>query len=155
MYLDFDVHHGDGVALAFLQPLAPGAKDPQILTLSIHHHAPGFFPSHPTAALTPPDTDHPHTLSIPLAHGAGGKTFARVWEEAVESVKAAWEPDYVVVCCGVDGMAGDGEKTGVWNLGSRDLVEAVRKVCGWVDGREGSVRGVALLGGGELTLALT
>jgi len=37
LYLDVDVHHGDGVEQAFVGSSA-------VLTCSFHHHAPGFFP---------------------------------------------------------------------------------------------------------------
>lgn len=161
LYLDFDVHHGDGVANAFLSPLSPPLPStsststssklppgaPQVLTLSIHHHALGFFPSSPLSSLTPADTPHPHTLSLPLQVGASAASLTRVWEECVEKVRQSWKPDWVVVCCGVDGLAGDGK--GVWNLGASEKVGelgwCVRRVVEWEDG----IRGKVLLGGGE------
>lgn len=37
LYLDIDLHHGDGVEDAF-------AASPSVMTCSFHHHSPGFFP---------------------------------------------------------------------------------------------------------------
>ena len=110
MYLDLDVHYGDGVAAAFRGAGVRG----QVLTLSIHHAAPGFFPVSEHSAL--PDisstTFDPFTLSLPLCAGASCATFARVWRTAVRILEA-FAPDYMVLQCGVDGLAGD--PVGAWN----------------------------------------
>jgi len=42
MYLDLDLHYSDAVSDAFYAPVS--STLPQILTLSIHHSSPGFFP---------------------------------------------------------------------------------------------------------------
>jgi hypothetical protein len=118
------------------------ASKPSVLTLSIHHHAPLFFPSGEGSRRTAPDTPTPHTLSLPLGEGTSAASFSRAWA-SVEQVKRAWRPDFVVVCCGVDGLAGDGK--GVWNLSTGedpgDLGWAVRQICDWQ-------LGTVLLGGG-------
>lgn len=110
MYLDLDVHYGDGVAAAFRGAGVRG----QVLTLSIHHAAPGFFPVSEHSAL--PDisstTFDPFTLSLPLCAGASCTTFARVWRTVVRILEA-FAPDYMVLQCGVDGLAGD--PVGAWN----------------------------------------
>lgn len=172
LYLDFDVHHGDGVAEAFLSSSpsdatsnsggSKTARCPQVVTLSLHHASPGFFPSNPLSTLTPPNTPHPHTLSLPLERGCSSSTIARVWNSCVEPVRRAWKPDWVVVCCGVDGMAGDGEKTGVWNLGCGDgwttegeLAWVVRRICEWTEEEGSGVKGVMLLGGGQQSRLLS
>jgi histone deacetylase 8 len=85
------------------------------LTLSIHHAAPGFFPISEHAMLTPLDTDHPNSLSIPLFEGASNRTFERIWLNCVEPLKNAFCPDFVIIQCGVDGLAGD--PCAIWNLG--------------------------------------
>jgi acetoin utilization deacetylase AcuC-like enzyme len=106
MYIDLDLHHGDGVAGAFANKLRSRRVFPQILTLSIHHTAPGFYPAGPLADLTLEDTSDPFTLSVPLKAGASAATFAQIWV-AVEKIRASFAPEHVVVQCGVDGLAGD------------------------------------------------
>lgn len=107
MYLDLDLHFSDAVSQAFA-----GSISGHVLTLSIHHSALGFFPESPLSLLPEPDTSDPFTLSIPLDRGASDKTFYRVWR-CVEFIKQSFKPDFVVVQCGVDGLAGD--PCGIWN----------------------------------------
>ncbi|PCH45034.1 histone deacetylase 8 [Wolfiporia cocos MD-104 SS10] len=135
MYLDLDLHFSDGVSQAFWSSASvrAGGAVPQVLTLSIHHAAPGFFPASPLASL--PNVEDasfdPFTLSIPLAKGASGTTFARIWP-AVERAKDAFGPDFVVVQCGVDGLAGDPNGVWNWSLGDSDgsLGWCISRVCG-------------------------
>jgi histone deacetylase 8 len=106
MYIDVDLHHGDGVAGAFANKSRSRRIFPQVLTLSVHHTAPGFYPAGPLAGATPVDTSDPFTLSVPLNAGASAATFARIWS-GVEKIRGSFAPEYVVVQCGVDGLAGD------------------------------------------------
>jgi histone deacetylase 8 len=126
MYIDLDLHFSDGVSIPFSNSLASSMSASRILTLSIHHASPGFYPSHQLAALTPLDTSDPYTLSIPLHRGASCKSFEPVWT-SVQRIKDAFEPEYVVVQCGVDGLSGD--PMAVWNWGV-DLNE--RGSMGWM-----------------------
>ncbi|KAF9073050.1 Arginase/deacetylase [Rhodocollybia butyracea] len=117
MYLDLDLHFSDAVSQAFY---SPGVSDipGHVLTLSIHHAAPGFFPISPLAQLPfadPSTAFDPYTLSLPLLEGASNRTFAAIWPIA-ERVKDIFDPDYVIVQCGVDGLAGD-SKYKVFNWG--------------------------------------
>lgn len=48
LYLDFDLHHGDGVEEAFWY-------SPRVVTFSVHHASPGFFPG--TGTYTSTDLD--------------------------------------------------------------------------------------------------
>jgi len=128
MYLDLDLHFSDAVSQAFA-----GSASGQILTLSVHHSAPGFFPVSHLAALPDPQPSDPYTLSIPLQRGASDKTFYRIWTNCVESVKNAFNPDFVVVQCGVDGLAGD--PCGIWNwsLGASEgsFGWCISKILAW------------------------
>ncbi|KAL0575049.1 hypothetical protein V5O48_006922 [Marasmius crinis-equi] len=154
MYLDLDVHFSDGVSQAFYKPTTITATGStpnsgrQVLTLSIHHTAPGFFPSSNLSGLPPPLSEiidsssrsfDPYTLSIPLRRGLSSKTYHNIWP-IVERVKDAFDPDYIVVQCGVDGLAGDpGSSTstesagvGNWSLGGRSGQDAVEEgSLGW------------------------
>lgn len=77
------------------------------------------------ASLTPEDTIDLSSLSIPLQAGASSPTFARVWN-IVERIKDAFRPDFVVVQCGADGLAGD--PCAVWNW---ELDVGIQGSMGW------------------------
>ncbi len=139
MYLDLDVHYGDGVAAAFRGAGTRG----QVLTLSIHHAGVGFFPPSEHSAL--PDISSvafdPFTLSLPLHAGASRATFARVWQ-AVDRVLEAFAPDYIALQCGVDGLAEDPLGAWNWTLGGEGgLAWCVQRVLDFP-------AKVLLLGGG-------
>lgn len=131
MYLDLDLHFSDAVSEAFLGSSAT-SLGPQILTLSIHHSAPGFFPSSSLATLRDSSVDRfdPFTLSVPLDRGASDSTFARIWT-SVERVKGAFQPEFVIVQCGVDGLAGDPHAVWNWSLndGEGSLGWCMDRVC--------------------------
>jgi len=128
MYLDLDLHFSDAVSQAFHS--TNSYNTPQVLTFSIHYAAPGFFPVSALSQLssvscTPFD---PFSLSLPLRQGASNHTFARIWP-IVERTRDIFEPDFVVVQCGVDGLAGDPCATWNWSLGGGD------GSMGWCIGR--------------------
>lgn len=161
MYLDLDLHYSDAVSDAFYAPIS--STPPQILvslkldemglspihlpqTLSIHHSSPGFFPASARAQL--PDVSSadfdPFTLSIPLRRGASNTAYARIWP-IVERIKEIFSPDYIVVQCGVDALAGDPCSTFNWSLGNGEgsLGWCIQRILLNWSGKK------LLLGGGE------
>lgn len=150
MYLDLDLHFSDAVSQSFVS--STSSQGSQVLTFSIHHYAPGFFPVSPLASLSDPSDPafDPFTLSMPLSRGACSKTFARIWP-VVERVKKAFNPDYVVVQCGVDGLAGD--PYAIWNLsiadGEGSFGWCIDRICSQWQCK------VLLLGGGACSCILT
>ncbi|KAG1784555.1 uncharacterized protein HD556DRAFT_1314788, partial [Suillus plorans] len=84
-----------------------------------------IFPLFPLASL--PDVDDPafdpFTLSVPLKARAPNKTFLRIWP-IIEHVKDIFRPDFIIVQCGLDGLAGDPMATLNWSLRLARLVHA-------------------------------
>lgn len=142
LYLDFDLHWGDGVEEAF-------HSTSNVLTLSIHHYAPGFFPCYAASAnperFTPPGSlksdagAGSRTLNIPLGIGTSDDSLERIMSGTIQPLFEAWDPEMVVVQCGVDGLAGD--PMAVWNLSAAAYVKAIQSVLSWN-------KPVLLLGGG-------
>jgi histone deacetylase 8 len=163
MYLDLDLHFSDAVSEAFhsINPSAP----PQVLvsdhcastylgrphhilqTFSVHYAAPGFFPVSPISELSSvsSSTFDPFSLSLPLRQGASNPTFARIWP-IIEQARDIFVPDYVVVQCGVDGLAGDPCATWNWSLGGGNgsLGWCIERIVNKWPGKK------LLLGGGRL-----
>ncbi|OCF32978.1 hypothetical protein I316_05316 [Kwoniella heveanensis BCC8398] len=117
LYLDLDLHYSDGVSSAFASPtrypypLQKGKavpRPPSVLTLSVHHSSPIFFPPpSPPSLLPEPDTPNPFSLSLPLAAYPSASTYKGVWQDCIEPIGQAWDPDFVVLQLGVDGLPGD------------------------------------------------
>lgn len=137
MYIDMDLHYGDGVASAFASPthypypLTGKPRPPQVLTLSVHHASRLFFP--PDApGLTPHDTPHPFSLSLPMAAFAHADKYVRAWAN-VQKIYDVWLPDYVVLQLGVDGLPGDNiGQYGAWSVsGDGSTTWIVEKVKAW------------------------
>ncbi|WVQ99541.1 hypothetical protein IAU59_006677 [Kwoniella sp. CBS 9459] len=119
LYLDLDLHYSDGVSSAFLSPTRypypPNQKadaviprPPSVLTLSVHHSSPVFFPPpSPPSLLPDSDTPNPFSLSLPLAAYPSAPIYRRIWHDCIEPIHQAWDPDFVVLQLGVDGLPGD------------------------------------------------
>jgi histone deacetylase 8 len=119
--LDFDIHHGDGTESAFAHSAA-------VLNVSLHQHAPGFYPG--TGALADRGSGRGlnATVNVPLRPGCGSRTFRRVVTE-VTSMCREWidaRSCAVIVQCGADGLAGD--PRGGFNLQPADLAAALGSV---------------------------
>ena len=121
MYIDIDVHHGDGVEEAF-------CYSHQVLTCSFHHFAPLFFPG--TGALSENHgacarSGKQCCLNVPLHSGCGDETFLRVFDHAVKQAAVSFVPTVVVLQCGADALAGD--PLGEFNLTTRGYIECLKK----------------------------
>lgn len=129
LYIDFDVHHGDGVEASF-------AGSRKVSTLSIHLHAALFFPS--TGALS---GNLSGPLNIATHPGLSDASLLRLVKNVVLPVLAKIDPEAVVIQLGVDGLAGD--PVNEWNLSISGLGGALRDIINVCENRK-----VLLLGGG-------
>jgi len=93
LYIDLDVHHGDGVEFAF-------KRSEKVITLSFHVYEPGFFPGTGSG-----EDNGKGAFNVPLERG----TKAAVWEETIrQCIDLVWKrytPDCIVVQCGCDGIS--------------------------------------------------
>ncbi|WVW84091.1 hypothetical protein I302_106120 [Kwoniella bestiolae CBS 10118] len=141
LYLDLDLHYSDGVSSAFHStreypdpmPETKPPKPPSVMTFSIHHLATGFYPPFtPWAELTNPWLPTPFSLSIPLRAYPSSKTYKTIWEGCVEPIVKEWDPDYVVLQMGSDGLPEDRVgQFGNWSVeeegGMRWCIDRVKK----------------------------
>ncbi|KAK3808086.1 MAG: histone deacetylase 8 [Linnemannia elongata] len=120
LYLDLDVHHGDGVESAF-------QFTDKVLTVSIHHYAEGFYPG--TGSGTSTSTRVKSVVNIPMKAGLSDKTLSKVFDEMIAPLVEQFNPHVVVLQCGVDGMTGD--PLGKWNLTMAGFNDCLKKVMAW------------------------
>ncbi|KAG0291623.1 Histone deacetylase 8 [Linnemannia gamsii] len=120
LYLDLDVHHGDGVESAF-------QLTDKVLTVSIHHFAEGFYPG--TGSGTSASARTKAAVNLPMKAGLSDGTLNKVFNEMIEPLVEQFSPDAIVLQCGVDGMAGD--PLGKWNLTLTGYSDCLKKIMAW------------------------
>lgn len=98
-YVDMDVHHGDGVFYEF-------EHDCELIVADIHESGMFLFPGTGFAYETGHGAAKGTKLNLPLRPGAGDAEFFEAWEE-VERFVGRHAPDFVILQCGADCLAGD------------------------------------------------
>ncbi len=113
LYIDIDVHHGDGVEQAFW-------STDRVMTLSFHKYDRAeFFPG--TGALDdtgPLNNSSPgahHSLNVPLHDGIVDAQYIRLFEDIVRPCVRTYQPTAIVLQCGADSLGGD--RLGCFNVG--------------------------------------
>ncbi|KAF9973738.1 Histone deacetylase 8 [Actinomortierella ambigua] len=96
VYIDLDVHHGDGVEKAF-------QYSDKVLTVSLHHFAKGFFPGTGDGNRHNLPQKTKAVVNVPLQSGLTGERLFHVFESLVAPVVTSFGPAAVVLQCGVDG----------------------------------------------------
>ncbi|KAL8559498.1 hypothetical protein ACOMHN_037162 [Nucella lapillus] len=76
LYVDLDLHHGDGVENAF-------STTPHIMTVSFHKHATGFFPGSGGLSDVGSRRGKYFSVNVPLKDGIGDKEFFFVFRRAL------------------------------------------------------------------------
>lgn len=116
LYIDIDIHHGDGVEKAF-------AHSKSVFTFSFHKHQIGFFPGSGHSDSVGIGKGKHHLLNVGLDDGIGDVQFCSMFESVVGALLGSYRPDVIVVQCGADGLAGD--RLGGWNLTTRGITLAI------------------------------
>ena len=120
LYVDIDVHHGDGVEEAFF------ATD-RVFTLSFHKFG-DFYPGTGSLADVGTGEGRYFAMNLPLRKGLSDASFVGrgLFSTVLEKVVGAFRPEAVVLQSGADSLAGD--RIGVFNLSTRGHAEAARVV---------------------------
>ena len=106
LYIDIDIHHGDGVEEAFYTA-------DRVMTLSFHKYG-DFFPGTGNTDQIGHGEGKGYALNVPLQEGLDDQSFRSIYEPIVDAVMAKYNPGAVVMCCGADSITGD--RLGCWNL---------------------------------------
>ena len=135
LYLDLDIHHCDGVQHAFY-------NTDQVLTISLHRYTPGFFPSttgsiHEKGKYKTNGVGY--NLNVPLPRSCSNVDFVCICKRILTLILPEYDPDYVVVCVGADGLRNDDlvkETYEGWDLTPEGLAECVRLIAFECSGNE-------------------
>jgi histone deacetylase 1/2 len=118
LYIDIDVHHGDGVEEAFY-------LTNRCMTLSFHRFG-DFFPG--TGSITDIGEDEGlhYAMNVPLKKGIDDENYIRTFKTISEKVIEHYRPGAVVMQCGADSISYD--KLGDFCLTVKGHGECVRYI---------------------------
>jgi acetoin utilization protein AcuC len=100
LYLDVDVHNGDGVAHAFYQRS-------DVMTISLHENPKTLFPGTGFEDEIGEGAGRGYCVNLPLPVGTFDRAYLHAFEEIVPPLIGAYRPDVIVFELGADTLAGD------------------------------------------------
>ena len=126
MYIDIDIHHGDGVEEAFY-------TTNRVMTVSFHKFG-DFFPGTGDISVSCPTPPEPqdvgygdgkgYSLNFPLRAGIDDVNFVSIFKpvfapppfhpQVIAKVMERYQPEAIVLQCGADSLSGD--RLGCFNL---------------------------------------
>lgn len=95
LYVDYDVHHGDGVEFTF-------ARDPSVLTISLHETPEIRFPFTGSIADQGEAEGHGYAVNVPLWPGTGDESWLECVQRVVVPLCRAFRPELIVSQHGCD-----------------------------------------------------
>jgi acetoin utilization protein AcuC len=138
VYVDVDVHHGDGVQAAFWE-------DPRVLTISLHEHPRTLFPQTGWPEETGAPGAEGSAVNVALPAGTGDAGWLRAFHAVVPELVAEFRPQVLVTQHGADTHFEDPLAHLAVSL---DAQRAVQLACHELAHAYADGRWVALGGGG-------
>lgn len=138
VYVDVDVHHGDGVQAVFWD-------DPRVLTISLHEHPRTLFPQTGWPEETGGADAEGGAVNVALPAGTGDAGWLRAFHAVVPELIAAFRPQVVVSQHGADTHFEDPLAHLAVSL---DAQRSVAEACHALAHEHAEGRWVALGGGG-------
>ncbi|CAJ0628543.1 7173_t:CDS:10 [Entrophospora sp. SA101] len=121
LYVDIDIHHGDGVEEAFY-------TTDRVLTCSFHKFG-QFFPGTGDVSDIGIGRGKNYAVNFPLKDGMDDMSYNSVFCPVVEHIINWYRPGVIVLQCGADSLAGD--RLGCFNLSMKGHAECVKFVKGF------------------------
>lgn len=106
LYVDIDVHHGDGVEEAFY-------TTDRVMTVSFHKYG-DFFPGTGDLKDIGAGRGRYYSVNVPLKDGITDDTYQSIFVPVMTKVMERFQPSAVVLQCGADSLNGD--RLGPFNL---------------------------------------
>jgi histone deacetylase 1/2 len=135
LYIDIDVHHGDGVEEAFY-------TTDRVMTVSFHKYG-EYFPGTGELRDIGVGQGKYYSVNFPLRDGIDDRSYKDIFEPVIKAVMDYYRPEAIVLQCGSDSLSGD--RLGCFNLSMRGHANCVNFVKGFD-------LPVLVLGGGGYTM---
>ncbi|CAH0713927.1 unnamed protein product, partial [Brenthis ino] len=119
LYIDIDVHHGDGVQEAFY-------LTDRVMTVSFHKYGNYFFPGTGDMYEIGAESGRYFSVNVPLKEGIDDQSYVQVFKPVISNVMEFYRPTAIVLQCGADSLAGD--RLGCFSLSTRGHGECVKFV---------------------------
>jgi histone deacetylase 1/2 len=118
MYIDIDIHHGDGVEEAFY-------TTDRVLTVSFHKYG-DFFPGTGHLDDVGLSRGKHYSVNVPLKDGMDDDSYRRLFQPIIQRLIEWYRPHAIMLQCGADSLIGD--RLGSFNLTIRGHGECVKFV---------------------------
>ena len=118
LYIDIDIHHGDGVEEAFY-------TTDRVMTCSFHKYG-NFFPGTGDVGEVGHGPGKGYSVNFPLLEGITDEAYHGVYKPVIAQIMQSFRPEAVVMCCGADSLAGD--RLGCFNLTLGGHAECIKYV---------------------------
>ena len=118
LYIDIDIHHGDGVEEAFY-------TTDRVMTLSFHKFG-EYFPGTGDALDVGYGSGKNYAINFPLNDGMNDASYKSIFRPIMEKVMEKFRPGAIVLQCGADSLSGD--RLGCFNLNLRGHADCVQYV---------------------------
>lgn len=119
LYIDIDIHHGDGVEEAFY-------TTNRVMTVSFHKFG-EYFPGTGDVQDVGYDEGKNYAINFPLHDGMDDDSFRSIFRPVIGKVMEVFQPGAICLQCGADSLSGD--RLGCFNLslkGHADCIEYVK-----------------------------
>jgi histone deacetylase HOS2 len=110
LYIDIDIHHGDGVQEAFY-------STDRVMTVSLHKYNGDFFPATGHIDEIGSSLGKYYSVNVPLRDGIDDDAYVWLFKEVIDAVIGTYQPSAIVLQCGADSLGCD--RLGCFNLSIR------------------------------------
>lgn len=117
LYIDIDLHHGDGVQEAFY-------TTDRVMTVSFHKYNGLFFPGTGNVDEIGVGKGKHHAINVPLNDGIDDESYIRLFKSIMDPLITSFKPTVIVQQCGADSLGGD--RLGCFNLNIKAHGECVK-----------------------------
>ncbi|KIW18633.1 histone deacetylase RPD3 [Exophiala spinifera] len=118
LYIDIDVHHGDGVEEAFY-------TTDRVMTASFHKYG-EYFPGTGELRDIGVGLGKHYAVNFPLRDGIDDSSYKSIFEPVIRAIMEFYQPEAVVLQCGGDSLSGD--RLGCFNLSMKGHANCVNFV---------------------------